>query len=226
MLKRVIKIVQNYKVSEDEIIYFRRKLLKWGRENYVPFPWRSTNDLWYAFVAEIMLQRTRADVVEPVFTKFIEKYPTPREYLSVEKPDTFINLGLPERERTLSRIAHILLENNTVDLDKKALLKIPGIGLYTASAIRSMYFGIRDSIIDGNVVRSYTRFFGIEPSTNLLQKRSFKEFAERVTPIRKYREFNFALLDFGRKVCAPLPNCEICPLKRKCEYYGSIKDKE
>lgn len=199
-------------------------MLKWGKENYVDFPWRRVNELWPSFVAEIMLQRTRAVVVEPVFLEFITKHPTPESYLLVDNPNTFENLGLQEREKTLYQIAYLLLNEAEIDLDKKSLLSIPGIGLYTAAAIRSMYFGLRDTIIDGNVVRSYTRFFGIEPTKGLLNKRAFKDFADKVTPKRKFRDFNFALLDFGRLICSPIPNCKDCPLKRRCEYFNSLND--
>jgi A/G-specific adenine glycosylase len=208
-------------IKETDIVYFRRKLLKWGKENYKSFVWRSVDNLWHALVAEIMLQRTRSDVVEPEFVKFINKYPNPQKYLVKEKPETFKNLGLPGREKIIKEIAEVLKKNDRLK-EKKDLLAIKGIGSYTAAAVRSMYFNVRDTIVDGNVVRVYSRFFGFVRSPKLYTDKGFFEFADRVTPTRNFRMFNYSLLDFGREICSPIPKCGICPIKRKCNYYQSV----
>jgi A/G-specific adenine glycosylase len=208
-------------IKDTDIIYFRRKLLKWGKENKFNFAWRSIDNLWHAIVAEIMLQRTRSDVVEPEFIRFINQYPSPKSYLAQENPNTFKNLGLPRREMIIRDIAETL-EHKKELRERKDLLNIKGIGNYTAAAVRSMYFNVRDIIVDGNVVRVYSRFFGFERSPKLYTNKSFFEFADRVTPLKSHKIFNYSLLDFGREICSPIPKCGICPLKRKCKYYQSV----
>lgn len=208
-------------IKETDIVYFRRKLLNWGKENKFNFAWRSVDNLWHALVAEIMLQRTRSDVVEPEFIKFIKEYPNPQKYLLEEQPETFKNLGLPSREEIIKDIAEVLKENGKLK-EKKDLLAIKGVGNYTAAAVRSMYFNVRDTIVDGNVVRVYSRFFGFERSPKLYTDKSFFEFADRITPTRNFRMFNYSLLDFGREICSPIPKCGICPIKRRCNYYQNV----
>lgn len=208
-------------IKDTDILYFRRKLLKWGKENKFNFVWRDVDNLWHALVAEIMLQRTRSDVVEPEFIKFINDYPTPQNYLIKEQPETFKNLGLPGREQIIKEIAEVLKEKKHLK-EKRDLLSIKGVGNYTAAAVRSMYFNVRDTIVDGNVVRVYSRFFGFKRSPKLYTDKSFFEFADRVTPKINFRMFNYSLLDFGREICSPIPKCGICPLKRKCDYYKKI----
>jgi A/G-specific adenine glycosylase len=134
-------------IKEADIVYFRRKLLRWGKENYTSFAWRSVDNLWHALIAEIMLQRTRSDVVEPEYIKFINEYPNPQMYLLKEQPETFKNLGLPGREQIIKDIAKVLKESNQLK-EKKDLLAIKGVGNYTAAAVRSMYFNVRDTIVD------------------------------------------------------------------------------
>jgi A/G-specific adenine glycosylase len=208
-------------INQAEINYFRRNLIKWGTENYTSFAWRSVDNLWHALVAEIMLQRTRSDVVEPEYIKFVKKYSTPQKYLDNKQPETFKNLGLPGREQIIKEIAEVLKEKKLLK-EKRDLLSIKGVGNYTAAAVRSMYFNVRDTIVDGNVVRVYSRFFGFKRSPKLYTDKSFFEFADRVTPKRNFRMFNYSLLDFGREICSPIPKCGICPLKRKCGYYRNI----
>ncbi|AZB41514.1 hypothetical protein CEF21_03940 [Bacillus sp. FJAT-42376] len=210
------------KYKENDITYFRAKLLGWGRENFYDFSWRSIDNLWHALVAEVMLQRTRSDVVEPEFIKFVEKYPTPEVYINDKGRDTFKNLGLPSRENILIEIANRLVKEEPL-FEKNDLLAIPGIGNYTAAAVRSMFFKVRDTIIDGNVIRVYSRFFGFIRSEKLYRDKDFLALAENVTPVKKFRFYNYALLDFGREICAPIPKCPICPVKRKCEYYKNNK---
>ncbi|KSU85166.1 A/G-specific DNA-adenine glycosylase [Fictibacillus enclensis] len=202
----------------QNIEYFRRKILEWSKENIYEFTWRTTKNLWHVMVAEIMLQRTRANVVEKEFIKFTKLYPTPESYLNVENPNTFKNLGLPEREKIIEQIAWTLQKKKILN-EKAHFLEIKGVGNYTAAAIRSMHLNMRDTIIDGNVIRVYTRFFGFEKSSRLYTDKGFFNFAEQITPKKNFRRYNFALLDFGREVCSPVPKCLNCPLRRKCYYY-------
>lgn len=203
--------------TNSEIAYLHRKLLQWGRENYQDFPWRSLNNRWYSLVAEIMLQRTRAEQVEPIFVEFTEKYPQPSDYLRDTQSDVFEHLGLPQRRDWLKALADEIDKNGIAE-NRDEVLALPGIGDYIASAFRSLHLNIRDRIIDSNVVRFYGRFFGFKTDGETRRKKWFINLAETLTPVRVHRDYNYALLDFTRKICKPSPDCPACPLRRKCHY--------
>lgn len=203
--------------TNSEIAYLHRKLLQWGRENYQDFPWRSLNNRWYSLVAEIMLQRTRAEQVEPIFVEFTEKYPHPSDYLADTESNVFEHLGLPQRRDWLKALADEIDKNGIAE-NRDEVLALPGVGDYIASAFRSLHLNIRDRIIDSNVVRFYGRFFGFKTDGETRRKKWFINLAEILTPARVHRDYNYALLDFTRKICKPSPDCSACPLRRKCHY--------
>jgi len=167
-----------------------------------------------------MLQRTKAEQVEPVFREFIEKYKEPQAYLDDQEANTFVNLGLPQRNKQFR------LLNSTITLygipDNKAhLVRLPGIGDYIASAFLSLHMGIRAYLIDSNFVRVYGRYFGFETGTETRRKQWLKELAEAITPKRKHKEYNYSLIDFSREICKTRPNCAECLIRRKCQFYLS-----
>ena len=205
-------------VTEDEKKYFRRKILKWGRENFVDFPWRSCKNRWHCLVVEIMLQRTRAEQVVSVFNEFCELYRTPKDYLNNSTNNVFATLGLPQREELLKQLAQRLVEIRKIPTLKNKLIELPGVGDYVASSFRSLHLCLRDSIIDSNIVRFYGRYFGFETHAETRRNKCFMEFTLDVLPERKIRAFNYALLDFSMNVCKPKPLCESCIFKKKCTY--------
>lgn len=93
--------------------------------------------------------------------------------------------------------------------------------VYLASAFRSLHANQWDRIIDSNVVRFYGRFFGFETHGETRRKKWFIKLCEELTPLRKHQDYNYALLDFTRSICVSKPQCEICPLKRKCSFRAS-----
>ena len=206
------------RVTDIQIAYLHRKLLQWGRENYADFPWRALDNRWHSLVVEIMLQRTKAEQVEPIFVEFMKKYPEPSDYLADSESDVFEHLGLPQRREWLKALA-AEIETNGIPEERDAVLHLPGVGDYIASAFRSLHLNLKDRIIDSNVVRFYGRFFGFETHGETRRKRWFIELTETLTPARAHRDYNYALLDFTREICKPSPDCPGCPLKRKCHFY-------
>ena len=93
-------------ITDSDIQYIRRKVLEWGRANFKEFPWRHLSNQWHSLVVEIMLQRTKADQVEPVFLEFVERYPAPEDYLADTDSNVFEHLGLPQRREWLKALAH------------------------------------------------------------------------------------------------------------------------
>lgn len=206
-------------ISDSEIQYIRRKLLQWGRANFKDYPWRHLSNQWHSLVVEVMLQRTKAEQVEPIFLEFVERYPAPEDYLADTESNVFAHLGLPQRREWLKALAQEL-SNNDIPTNRDDLLKLPGIGDYIASAFHSLHMNRHDRIIDSNVVRFYGRFFGFETHGETRRKRWFIQLAERLTPARVHRDYNYALLDFSMTICAPVPQCANCPLRRKCKFCG------
>jgi len=208
----------NIFISEEQNKNFRDTIIEWRNKNFSDFPWRKTNNKWHALAAEIMLQRTRAEQVLPVYLSFSKKYKTPIDYLNDEKSDIFKSLGLTWREKEFKKLAKILSENE-ISKDKNTLLELPGIGDYIASAYRSLHLGIRDIIIDSNVVRLYGRFFGIKTDGETRRKKWIIELADKLTPINNFKEYNYGIIDFTRKICKPIPLCQVCSLNKKCHHY-------
>jgi len=164
-----------------------------------------------------MLQRTKAEQVEPVYREFTQKYKQPQEYLDVGA-NTFVNLGLPERNKQFNELNRIIALHGFPD-NKAELVRLPGVGDYIASAFLSLHLGVRAALIDGNIVRVYGRFFGFETDPETRRKRWLKELAEDITPKQKHREYNYSLIDFAREICKAHPRCEECPVRRKCHYF-------
>lgn len=200
------------------IAYFRRKLLAWEKENFVNFPWRCCSNKWHSLAVEIMLQRTKAEQVLPVFLDFCNKYPTPDKYYKNNRANIFNSLGLQQRNKDFKALAKILSEESIPE-SKEELIKLPGVGEYVASAYLSLHQSKRAIIIDSNVVRLYGRFFGFKTDGETRRKQWFINLAQELTPERNFYLYNYSLLDFPRNICTVKPNCTKCIFKKRCNYF-------
>lgn len=204
--------------------YFKRLVLCWGQQNFKDFPWRRSKNPWHGLVAEIMLQRTKADQVSPVFMTFAAKYQRPEEFLAAPV-SLFSRLGLPIRDEQFLALNRALVDAG-LPTEKAALMRLPGVGDYIASAFLSLHLGKRAALIDANTVRVYGRFFGFETDPETRRKRWLVELAEDITPMRVFEDYNYAIIDFSREICTPRkPQHEVCPLRRKCHYLQKVIDK-
>lgn len=210
-------------VGYGKLKYFRSRLRRWGRENFDDFPWRNTGNLFHGLIAEILLQRTRAEQVVPVYLNFVERYKGIDDFSKVNLKDAkniFCPLGLHWRGKQLYDLSRKLKAlEGIIPTGYEELTELPGVGPYAANAFISLHLDRPATIIDSNIVRLYERFFGIEPENEMRRKKSFIEFCIFVTPKIKCREFNYALLDLTRKVCKPKPCCDDCPIKNKCDAF-------
>ena len=170
---------------------------------------------WHLLVAEIMLQRTRAEQVIPEYLKFIDKYKSPHDYIMDSYYNPFASLGLSWRHDILKDLCRIL-KNKSIPESKTDLLKLPGVGDYVAAAYRSLHLNVRDYIIDSNIVRLYSRFFGFSSDGELRRKKWLKDFADNLTPIKNFRRFNYGLIDYTRTICKVKPLCNGCVIRKKC----------
>lgn len=207
--------------------FFVFELLKWHRIYRRNFPWRESRDAYKVLVAELMLQRTRAVQVAEVFNVFISKFPDVNKVASadiVELKSLLQRLGLHHRiPRFVELFRKISSDyNGEVPSDFEALMKLPGVGRYIASAVLCFGFGKEVPVVDVNVVRVLSRFFGIRsakkrPHTDPI----FWKYASELVKISSAIEVNEAMLDFASLVCSRKPLCNKCPVKIMCTYFGN-----
>lgn len=201
----------------------RRRLLSWGRANYRHYLWREETSPWLSLIVEMLLQRTRASQVEPVFAEVRERYPT-AEALARAGPEAASaimgKLGLYWRGRLLHATAVAVAANGGVPPhDLPSLRALPGVGPYTAAAWLSIHRGKRAVIVDSNVARWLARMTGRPYPKDPRHVRWVNELADRLTPQRTFRDYNYAVLDFTMTICTPrAPRCTDCPLRPDCLY--------
>lgn len=214
-------------VTDEKIEAVRNCLLSWFEKNGRSFPWRRTRDPYKILVAEIMLQRTRAEQVVSVYEEFIQRFPDIESLARAGKEEVrkyFSKLGLLWRADLVVDLAKELVTRfgGIVPSEREKLLSLPGVGDYIADAILSFAYGMDIAVVDSNVCRVLSRVFGLEQHGEARRDRRFKELAQRMVPRGKSREFNWAMIDFASMVCIPRkPKCVACPLKSICTYVSN-----
>ena len=207
-------------------------LIGWYRKNKRILPWRDTGDPEDVWISEIMLQQTRVEAVKGYFVRFREALPDAAAIAAC--PDDRLmklweGLGYYSRARNLKKCAQVLVEQygGKLPADHAALLRLPGIGPYTAGAIASIAFGLPVPAVDGNVLRVWARITGCTDDIALdATKALFTwEIAALLELMTRSREdfsagdFNQALMELGATVCVPngAPLCARCPMNHRCE---------
>ncbi len=208
-------------------IDFRRSLLGWYRSNRRDLPWRvaqknpqsATPDPYHVLVSEAMLQQTQVATVIPYFNRFMASYPTLRDLAKANEQEIlrlWQGLGYYSRARNLWGTAKILVEekNGNIPATVDELLKLPGIGRYTAGAIASLAFEKRAPILDGNVARVLSRLDGSTGCTSGASRESLWRRAEELLPKKRVGDFNSALMELGATICTPrAPSASCVPSK-------------
>lgn len=193
-------------------------------------PWRANKDPYYIWISEIMLQQTRVETVIPYFNRFIKTIPTVYE-LSIIEEDKLMKLweglGYYSRARNLQKAAIQVVQefNGVIPSTKEELESLSGIGPYTSGAILSIAFEQRVPAVDGNVLRVFSRLFGIEEDIKQLStKKLIKELVFNHLPVKRNGDFNQSIMELGATICIPngAPLCDSCPIKNICTSY---KDK-
>lgn len=200
-------------------------LLEWYDRQKRILPWRSEPTPYRVWVSEIMLQQTRVEAVKPYFARFMETLPTVKALAECQEQELlklWEGLGYYNRVRNMQKAAGIIMESYGGELPAQfeELLKLPGIGNYTAGAIASIAFGIPVPAVDGNVLRVITRITADERD---IAKESVKQDiagnVQKVIPEKRAGDFNQALIELGAIVCVPNgpARCEECPVSHLCE---------
>lgn len=214
---------------------FPNTLENWYLENKRELPWRNTKNPYNIWLSEIMLQQTRVEQGLPYYEKFIEAFPTVFDLAGASSEKVmklWQGLGYYSRARNLHEAAkHVAYELNGNFPDTyKELLKLKGVGDYTANAIASFCYNENVALVDGNVFRVLSRLKGIDTPINTTQgKKLFKKIAEEeLEKVRFDRSiYNQAIMEFGALHCKPSnPACEVCPFNEECVALRTHKIKD
>ncbi|MFW5795119.1 MAG: A/G-specific adenine glycosylase [Bacillota bacterium] len=212
--------------------FFWYQIMKWHSNNRRNFAWRKTQKPYFILVAEILLQQTNAEKVEPVYLKIIKEYPEVNELAEAnlnKLKEIVKKLGLVYRAENLIKCAKLITDkyNGEVPDERSKLKELPGVGDYTSDAILCYAFNQEAIPIDTNFLRLYTRIDGLE--SNYSDKSRDKDLTAKIKSYYKFdnynrifefKEYNYAILDFASEVCkARKPRCNVCCLKDRCYYY-------
>ena len=202
---------------------FSNYLILWYLQNKRDLPWRTTVNPYKIWLSEIILQQTRVDQGMSYYFKFIENFPTINELALASEQEVlklWQGLGYYSRARNLHFSAKYIVNELNGEFPKtySELIKLKGVGDYTASAIASICYNEATAVVDGNVYRVLARYFGISTAINSTKGiKEFKELAQQLIDVTNPGTHNQAIMEFGARMCKPQnPNCEICPLNNSC----------
>lgn len=219
--------MRNRKVPPDptaaRISRIRRKALQWYSRNKRDLPWRKRPTPYRVWVSEVILQQTRVETGISYFNEFVRRFPTLRS-LSEARVDEVLHLwsglGYYRRARNLHQAAREVTERygGRVPRSEKDLRSLPGVGEYTAGAIRSIAYHERAAAIDGNTTRVIARLQAYQADpTRGDGPATIRRWAEALVPSRDPGAFNQALMELGARICLPRnPSCPECPVKGSC----------
>ena len=202
---------------------FSQNILIWYAQNKRTLPWRRTRDPYKIWLSEIMLQQTRVIQGTPYYLKFVANFPTVQDLAKASEEQVlklWQGLGYYSRARNLHATAKMVVEEYGGEFPNtyEELLKLKGVGDYTASAIASICFDEPQPVVDGNVYRVLGRYFGVDTPINSSEGiKYFKDLARKVMDAENIRDYNQGIMEFGAIQCAPKkPNCLHCPLNESC----------
>ncbi len=208
-------------------------LLEWYEKNKRDYLWRKKKDPYKILIAEIMLQRTKADQVLPVYLSFMKEFPVIQKLNEAGEDEIrkyFSRLGLLWRAQLVKDLAKELMNRfkGKVPENRTELLSLPGVGEYIADAVLSFAYRRDVAVVDSNVCRIIGRVFDIKAKGEARRDPKFRKIAQEMLPAGKARKFNLALLDFAALVCIPKnPKCHICPINDLCAYNSwSLKSRK
>lgn len=198
-------------------------LLSWWDANRADLPWRRTNDPYAIWIAEVMLQQTQIAAVIPYYERWLTRFPTVEALAAAPLGDVlkqWEGLGYYSRTRHLHAAAQRIVADHGGRLPDtlEGLLRLPGVGRYTAGAVASIAFGVRAPVLDGNVVRVLSRLFDVAEDVTRPETRArLWALAEGLVPAERPGDYNQALMELGQVICVPQrPRCLLCPLRDDC----------
>lgn len=208
-------------------LFFTQQLIKWNSEvNRREMPWKGEKDPYKIWLSEIILQQTRVSQGLNYYQKFISKYPTVVDLAKASEKDIYKDwegLGYYSRCKNLIETARLISSKEVSDFPRsfEGLLALKGVGVYTASAIASFAYNLPYAVVDGNVFRLLSRYFGKSISIDSASgKKFFAKLSLELLDKKQSAVYNQAIMDLGAEICKPqLPVCDFCPLKKHCHAY-------
>ena len=212
---------------------FAPPLLAWFDRCRADLPWRRQPTPYHVWLAEIMLQQTRIETVIPYYQRFVQRYPSIHALAAAPMDDVlklWEGLGYYRRAHNLHQAAEIIMNEygGVFPSSVETLLKLPGIGPYTAGAIASIAFDVSAAALDGNVIRIFTRLLDldIDISQHSSRKKLWQIAADRV-PAQRAGDYNQALMELGQRICRPKnPRCAECPIQSHCQAFANSTQAE
>lgn len=202
---------------------FSKQLVQWYLQNKRDLPWRGSTNPYEIWLSEIILQQTRVDQGMGYYYRFIEHFPSVNHLANASEDQVlklWQGLGYYSRARNLHFSAKYIVNelNGEFPIGYTNILKLKGVGDYTASAIASICFNEPAAVVDGNVYRVLARYFGIfTPINSSKGIKEFKMLAQKLLNTKIPGTHNQAIMEFGARMCKPQsPDCEICPLNSSC----------
>jgi A/G-specific adenine glycosylase len=202
---------------------FSQNLINWFLSNKRNLPWRSTQNPYFIWLSEIILQQTRVAQGLPYYNSFIENFPTIFDFANANETDIlkqWQGLGYYSRARNMHFTAQEIAfkMNGLFPNTFEDLKKLKGIGDYTAAAIASIAFNEDVGVVDGNVYRVISRYFGIaDDISNSRSKKVFFDLVNSILQKGNAAEFNQAIMEFGALQCVPKnPDCSVCVFNESC----------
>ena len=201
--------------------FFSTEILRWFRENRRDLPWRETRDPYAIWLSEIILQQTRIAQGWEYWERFMAQYPKVEDLAAASEDDVlrlWQGLGYYSRARNLHAAAKQIVALGKFPDTLEDIKALKGVGDYTAAAIGSFAFDIPAAVVDGNVYRVLSRYFGIDTPINSTQgKKEFAALAQSLIPASDAVAYNQGMMDFGAIQCTPQsPKCLLCPLAETC----------
>ncbi len=206
---------------------FNKVLTHWYSVNKRTLPWRTTKNPYFIWLSEIILQQTQIKQGLPYYEAFVKDFPTVFDLANASEEKVlklWQGLGYYSRARNLHASAKYIAHerNGLFPNTYTELLQLKGVGDYTASAIASICFNEPTAVVDGNVYRVLSRYFGIETAINSSKGiKEFKVLASELIDVKQPGDYNQAIMEFGAMQCKPKnPNCSDCPLQKSCIAYN------
>lgn len=206
--------------------FFQEQLLHWFEQHDRPLPWKETKDAYKIWLSEIILQQTRVAQGMPYYLRFVEAFPAVEDLAAAPRDQVmklWEGLGYYSRARNLHDTAIYITENldGKFPDNHKSILKLKGVGPYTAAAIASFAYDLPHAVVDGNVYRLLSRYFGMKiPTDSTAGKKVFAKKAQDLLNSECPADYNQAIMDFGATVCTPKqPKCADCPFQKYCSAF-------
>lgn len=200
---------------------FANTIISWFQENGRALPWRETKDPYAIWLSEIVLQQTRIAQGREYWERFMAQYPKVEDLAAASEDEVlrlWQGLGYYSRARNLHAAAKQIVALGKFPDTLEDIKALKGVGDYTAAAIGSFAFDIPAAVVDGNVYRVLSRYFGIDTPINSTQgKKEFAALAQSLIPASDAAAYNQGMMDFGAIQCTPQsPKCLLCPLAETC----------